>query len=65
MPTQKSIQQIAEEVEKIYQDYEAQLKVLEAEQSEVINDFREKLEQKKIEEIRKSLNNWFYSYGKN
>jgi len=56
MITKRSIKEIVEEIEKIYQDYKNQLKLLNDEQEEVLAEFQKKLEEKKIEEIRNSLN---------
>lgn len=57
MATKETMREIVKEVNKIYQDYKHQLKALGDEQEEVLKEFREKLEEKKIDEIRKSINN--------
>ncbi len=57
MNKKRTIKQIVEEIKGIYDDYKKELKLLKEEQEEVLVKFQEKLEEKKIEEIKKSLNN--------
>ncbi len=53
--SKKEIQNRVKDIEIIYQKYVARLSELKKKQSEIINQFIKELEQKKIEEIKKSL----------
>ncbi|MFZ2970040.1 MAG: hypothetical protein WA063_02745 [Minisyncoccia bacterium] len=49
------IQRRAGRVEDIYQEYFSKLNELKKKQNEIIDQFIEEMEQKKIEEVRKTL----------
>lgn len=53
--TKTEIQKRAEKIETIYNKYLAKLAILKKKQTEIINQFIKELEQKKIEEIKQSL----------
>lgn len=53
--TKEEIQKRADAIEAIYEAYLVELNNLKQEQSEIINKFMKKLEQKKIDAIRKTL----------
>lgn len=53
--SKKDIQQKATEIESIFQQFLMRLKELKKQQTENINKFIKELEQRKIEEIRRSL----------
>lgn len=53
--SKREVRKRAKEIEAIYNEYLAKLAVLKKKQTEIVNQFIKKLEQKKIEEIRKSL----------
>ena len=53
--SKKDIQQKAIEVESIFQQFLIRLKELKKQQTETINKFIKELEQRKIEEIRRSF----------
>ena len=54
--SKKEIQKKANEIEAIYSEYLAKLNELKKKQTTIINQFMKELEQKKMEEIRKTLN---------
>ncbi|NQT50319.1 hypothetical protein HQ571_06525 [Candidatus Kuenenbacteria bacterium] len=54
--SKKEIQQRAKEIEATYAEYLAKLNELKKKQTTIINQFMKELEQKKIDEIRKTLN---------
>lgn len=49
------IQQRAEKISAIYNEYLSKLNALKKKQAEIINQFIKDLEQRKIEEIRKNI----------
>lgn len=53
--SKKDIQQKATEIESIFQQFLMRLKEFKKQQTENINKFIKELEQRKIEEIRRSL----------
>jgi len=54
---QKEIQEKIQKIEQIYQKYLFELAKLQKEQNEIIKKFRQELERRKIEEIKKTLDN--------
>lgn len=54
--TQDEIKKRAEEIEKIYQEYMAEMDRLKKEQDKVLEDFLHELEKAKMEELRSKLN---------
>ena len=51
----QQIKETSQKIEAIYNDTIAKVKTLEQEQKNVISDYIKKLEQEKIEQIKKSL----------
>lgn len=53
---QLSVDNIASEIEKEYQEFFAKLELLKKEQEQLMKEYQEKLEQRKILRIRERLN---------
>jgi len=53
----KEIKKTAQEIEAVYQQYLTELEKLKTKQNKIINKFIRDLEKRKVEEIKKALNN--------